>query len=183
MSAADSSPSSPANDHGNGHGEVGGNGTSPVPPSPSAPRFFSSFENAVDSKRRVQIPSSYRRSLGDAPFLLIPVPKLGGKTTALMGVTHQVFDDFSRVRDLDKMDFSDVRADSLRRQLIGKAVEVELDSAGRITIPEKLAKAAGINSMAILTGMKRWFEIWSPEHHAIAEEQDTSTKADAFSLF
>lgn len=150
---------------------------------PAPRRFYSTYDNSIDQKRRIQIPSPYRRSLGSEPFLLIPIPKLGGRTVALMAVTHDVFDKFERVRALKEMRFSDESADSLRRQLASKAVEVETDTAGRITIPEHLVRLAGLGNEAKLTGMMDWFEIWAPDRLKMAESGDTERSKEAFDLF
>jgi MraZ protein len=47
-----------------------------------------------------------------------------------------------------------------------------MDKAGRVVLPENLAKAAGIEKEAVLIGMWERFEIWSPERFNQTATQD-----------
>jgi DNA-binding transcriptional regulator/RsmH inhibitor MraZ len=59
------------------------------------------------------------------------------------------------------------------QRLVGRhAIEVKLDSAGRITLPENLARAADITDDAVLAGNLYHFEIWSPARHKLVEVND-----------
>ncbi|MDD5271565.1 MAG: division/cell wall cluster transcriptional repressor MraZ [Methylovulum sp.] len=62
-------------------------------------------------------------------------------------------------------------AGKLRRFLIGNASECEMDSQGRILLPEKLRAFAGMDKKLVLVGQLDKFEIW---HEAAwnAKEQD-----------
>lgn len=51
----------------------------------------------------------------------------------------------------------------VQRLLIGHATEVELDSAGRIMIPQLLREYAGIDKRVMLVGQGKKFEIWSED--------------------
>lgn len=52
-------------------------------------------------------------------------------------------------------------ARKLRRFLIGNASECEMDSQGRLLLPEKLRKFAKMEKQIILVGQLKKFEIWS----------------------
>ncbi len=51
----------------------------------------------------------------------------------------------------------------LKRFIGSESVQVTLDKAGRICLPEKMAKEAGISEEAVLVGLLDRFEIWSPD--------------------
>lgn len=142
--------------------------------------FISEFENRVDEKRRVQIPSSWRRGREGMRFLLLPMPKRDWRPACVMAVTHERF--MNMVRELRQMKVMDERADSLRRLLSTKASEVETDSAGRICVPEALARATEIKDRAMLAGMIDWFEIWSPERYAQLQVGDEERAPEAYSM-
>lgn len=66
-------------------------------------------------------------------------------------------------------------ARALQRLLLGSAVDVELDSAGRILISTELRAAAGLERQVMLLGMGAHLELWDParlgehERQALAE--------------
>ncbi|TWI63530.1 MraZ protein [Pseudoduganella lurida] len=49
-----------------------------------------------------------------------------------------------------------------QRILLGNAVDVEMDSAGRILVAPELRTAAGLGREVVLSGMLTHFEIWDP---------------------
>ncbi len=51
-------------------------------------------------------------------------------------------------------------ARALQRLLLGSAVDVELDSAGRILVSAELRDAAGLERDVMLLGMGAHFELW-----------------------
>lgn len=52
----------------------------------------------------------------------------------------------------------------------------EPDSAGRITIPDELRQAAGIEGDAVLVGLLDRFALWSPSLHQATAQTDTSCR-------
>ena len=61
------------------------------------------------------------------------------------------------------LSISDPDVRSLRRLLFSDAVDLELDKQGRILVPAGLRDYAGLDREAVVTGMHRFIEIWSPE--------------------
>ena len=49
----------------------------------------------------------------------------------------------------------------LRRLLVGFAVDVEMDAAGRLLVPPELRRYAGLEKVVWLVGQGRHFEVWS----------------------
>lgn len=54
-------------------------------------------------------------------------------------------------------------ARALQRLLLGSAIDVELDSAGRILVSGELRDAAGLGRDVMLLGMGAHFELWDAE--------------------
>ncbi len=151
----------------------------PIPSLAEGDLFFGRSGNKVDDKRRVQIPSSWRRQQS-LRLLVIPLPKPLWRPGCLMATTVTQFLDM--VRDVRRMNFMDDKADAVRRQLMSRAVEVETDSAGRICLPEDQMKAVEIKDRVSLVGMGEWFELWSPERLEKADAADQERADDPFSL-
>lgn len=51
------------------------------------------------------------------------------------------------------------------RVILGRAVELELDSAGRLCIPRNLLELASIEKQAMLVGVSDHIELWNPERY------------------
>lgn len=62
---------------------------------------------------------------------------------------------------LSKLPTMDKMAGKLRRFLIGNASECEMDAQGRLLLPEKLRKFAGMQKHVVLVGQLNKFEIWN----------------------
>jgi len=63
-------------------------------------------------------------------------------------------------------------ARALQRLLLGNAIDVEIDSAGRLLIPTGLREDAKLAREATLIGMGAHFELWQPEMLREREERD-----------
>jgi len=57
----------------------------------------------------------------------------------------------------------DPRVRELQRRLIGFAVDVDIDSAGRVLISPELRRFAQLEKSVVLVGQGRKFELWNDE--------------------
>ena len=80
------------------------------------------------------------------------------------------------------MAFGDAQVESLRRYLGRNSQMVMSDKAGRITLPEHMARAAGIEKEVVLVGMFDRFQMWSPERFEPIAEGDNALGPDAMKL-
>jgi MraZ protein len=146
----------------------------------NGPCYNSCFDNVVDEKRRVQIPSNWRKGQGEVEFMLILWPSGGQKDACLMVLPPQPA---AQLRQrVTSMQFGDSQAEALRRFLGRKSHMVTSDKAGRITLPEHMAKAVGIDMKAVLVGMFDRFQMWSPERFEAISESDDALAQEAFKL-
>ena len=60
----------------------------------------------------------------------------------------------------------------LKRFIGSESVQVPLDKAGRICLPEEMAKAAGIKKESVLVGLLDRFEIWNPNRYGAVRGED-----------
>jgi MraZ protein len=86
------------------------------------------------------------------------------------------------VQRLRSMPYADAKASALRRLLGSKSATIPLDKAGRLCIPDAMAKAVGIGSDAVLVGLVDRFEIWSPERYDKMSAADAVLLPEAFKL-
>ena len=64
-----------------------------------------------------------------------------------------------------------IAARAWQRIFLGNAVDVELDSAGRILIAPELRQAAGLTRDVMMLGMGGHFEIWDEARYAASEAE------------
>ncbi len=83
---------------------------------------------------------------------------------------------------LDAMPNSNQNKTVLKRIIGSASTQVTLDKAGRICVPEELAKAADIKGEVVLVGLLDRFEIWEPSRYAKVQAADAVLAAEAFKL-
>ena len=117
------------------------------------------FQNALDDKGRLLIPSRIRAEISgsvlvitrglDRCLWMFPPEHWRSLSDSLMGAASP----FTR------------RARLLQRRIIAPAQEVELDKAGRVNIPQALQSAAGLQRECVILGIKKYVEIWDVEEY------------------
>ncbi|MFM1945581.1 MAG: hypothetical protein RI897_4563 [Verrucomicrobiota bacterium] len=144
------------------------------------PIFYNSlYRHGVDDKRRVQVPAKWRPAKPEA-FTLILWPK--GSTADACLLVLPPAEWAVLVGKLKSMPFYDPKAQALRHLIGRKSDRVVLDRAGRICLPETMAKAAGIDAEAVLVGLVDRFEIWNPARYEASSTVDEQLMSEAFQL-
>ncbi len=142
--------------------------------------YQSQFRHGVDEKRRVQIPSKWRPARPEVELTLILWPN-GTEPNACLLVLPP-----AKMHALDQkiraMPIAEPKAAALRRQLGSRMASVTLDKAGRICLPEAMAKAVKIDKEALLVGLVDQFEIWNPERYGKVDAADSELLPDALKL-
>src|SRR5262249_11273832 len=116
----------------------------------SEPTYYNSlYKHGVDDKRRLQIPAKWRPAESvEITLILWPKPKEG---PCLRVLPPKKMADL--MRDIDAMPNSDPNKVVLKRFIGSESVQVALDKAGRICLPDAMASAAGIKDEAMLVGL------------------------------
>lgn len=109
----------------------------------------------LDGKGRISVPARHRELLAaqcegrvtltrhpDGCLLLYPRPRWEQKREELSRLPYA-----ARV---------------LQRILVGSAVDLELDNAGRLLVAPELREAAGLERDVMLSGVGEHFELWEP---------------------
>jgi MraZ protein len=80
------------------------------------------------------------------------------------------------------MSLTDPGARLLRRVILGNALQITLDNAGRILLTQNLRNFAGLLTEVVFVGQGDYFEIWSPELWQDQEKQvnDVETNSQRF---
>ena len=137
------------------------------------------YPHAVDEKRRVQVPAKWRPSRPGVQFTLV-VWQSATEGPCLRGFPPERWSEL--LREIAALPTSDPNRPVLKRNIGRKSVQVTVDKAGRICLPEDMAMAAGITDQVVLVGMLDQFEIWSPERWAKREAADEIMAPEAFRM-
>ena len=114
--------------------------------------FIGEYTHTVDEKNRFSLPAKFRKELGSK------VVVTRGKDHCLQLLPHKTWVAISEeVSKLGHVD-SDQR---YARFTFSGASEIEIDSIGRILIPEFLREFAGLKNTLVVTGVHDRVEIWN----------------------
>ncbi len=83
---------------------------------------------------------------------------------------------------IDAMPRGDASKGVLKRLIGSGSVQVTLDKAGRICLPEDMARAADIKDEAVAVGLIDYFEIWNPDRYEKVKAADAAFAPEAFKL-
>jgi len=109
-------------------------------------------KHTLDSKKRLSLPSKFRKELGKK------VVVTRGLDACLFVYSPKEWDVFvSKLKDLS-MGQADTRA--FNRFLLGGAVEVDIDSAGRILIADFQKDYAHLDTKVMVVGIGNRVELW-----------------------
>jgi MraZ protein len=125
------------------------------------------YIHTIDEKSRVSMPAKFRAELGKK---IIITPGLG---QCLFIFTTKEWEKVSNKLSSSDTDLSFLKADqrNFNRYMFGRAAEVELDSIGRILIPEFLKERIGLKNSAAIVGVRDRVEVWNDKTWAKNQEE------------
>jgi MraZ protein len=144
------------------------------------PTYYNScYRHGVDEKRRVQIPAKWRPEEAGVELTMILWPKhQAGSCLRVLPPLEMA----QLMADIDAMPNGDPNKVVLKRFIGSESVQVTLDKAGRICLPDEMARAAGIKDEVMLVGLLDRFEIWNPTRYETVKATDAVMAAEAFKL-
>ena len=119
------------------------------------------YEHSIDAKGRLFIPAKLREELGASFYLAM------GVDTCLAVYPQESWDRFT-----EKFASLPVSKSKAMRSLFANAVKCELDSQGRIVVPQKLRRYAALDKDAVIIGVNDRAEVWSKETWQAQEEEE-----------
>jgi MraZ protein len=115
------------------------------------------YIHTIDEKNRISLPAKFRKEMGK---VVIITP---GLDKCLFIFTIEEWKKVSKKLSDSENDLSFLKADqrSFNRNMFGQAVDVEVDSIGRILIPENLKEKIKVSGKAALIGVQDRVEVWN----------------------
>ncbi len=114
--------------------------------------FTWSYERSIDEKGRIIIPPKFRKDLG-MEFIITR-----GLERCIYIYPMDTWKELSRKISSLPLEKKDVRI--YQRFVFSSALDVKMDSQGRISIPKALRDYAGIKKDVIMVGVSSRVEIW-----------------------
>lgn len=117
--------------------------------------FMGEFNNKLDAKGRMIVPSKFRKELSDR-FVITR-----GLDKCLFGYTE---DEWSRIEEsMRNLSLTKRDARKFMRLFFSGATLVEVDKQGRINIPQNLRTYAGLEKDCTVIGVSSRIEIWDTD--------------------
>lgn len=133
--------------------------------------FIGEYRHTFDAKNRISLPSKFRKGLGGSVIVtrgldrcLFVYPKAAWKREAEMLARHSTGSAAGR---------------GLSRLMLAGANEADVDSAGRILVPDYLKSFAGLSVKTVVAGVNERVELWD-ERAWTAYTKQIEKNADEF---
>jgi MraZ protein len=121
--------------------------------------FAGQYERTVDAKNRIQLPSQLRAAIESDQEKTALYVTLGEHRNTLSIFTEQGFDELAARMETEYMPGPETRRFEL--QFYSLSSPVEMDKQGRIVLPERLRKKAGLGEEVFLVGQKNRIDVWN----------------------
>ena len=115
--------------------------------------FIGEFTHTIDDKNRLSLPAKFRSLLGKK-VVITP-----GLDACLFVFTQKEWGQISERLNQSSLLQADNR--SFNRFMFAGATEVEIDSIGRILVPDFLRDRANLKNRAVVIGVSSRVEIWN----------------------
>jgi len=136
-------------------------------------RFFGRYQASLDAKGRVAVPARLRERVDERErdrFILTVLPD-----GCLVLYPLSQWDRIDQqIEDRARTSLGWKEARALERELFANAAEVSCDRQGRILVPERLRKRAGLDKSVTFVGVRNRIEVWNTETWEMGETERES---------
>lgn len=135
--------------------------------------FLGEYLHTFDSKNRISLPSRFRKDLGRGVIIT------RGLDRSLYVYAKKVWE--REAAKYAAMASGNAAERGLARLFLSGSSDAEIDTAGRILIPENLKTFAGISGKAVVAGVADRVEIWEEsawKKYTKAIERDAEAYAE-----
>ncbi|MBM3444445.1 MAG: division/cell wall cluster transcriptional repressor MraZ [Bacteroidetes bacterium] len=118
--------------------------------------FIGEYEATIDSKGRFLLPAGIKKQLPEGEDLVFVVNRGFEKCLSMYPVQswRPLYQSISNLNDFDP------KVREFRRYFLNGAMQIDLDSAGRLLLPKSLMEHAGLEKDIVLVSAVNKMEIW-----------------------
>lgn len=117
--------------------------------------------HSLDTKNRVVVPKKIQEQLARDEAGSMVAYLAAGQDGCLYLFSERGFEHAQR--ELESRVFAGKAQRAVLRLFFANTARVELDAAGRVLLPEKLKRHAGIDKDVVIVGVKDRAEVWAKE--------------------
>lgn len=121
--------------------------------------FLSEYNQKLDVKKRVSIPTEFRKVLGDEGVILYRSYK---QARVLEGCTLGFMQELSETTN--NFDLFDTTQDDAKTSIFADACLLKFDPNGRVTLPERFIEHCNLQDCVGFIGRGKTFQVWNPEN-------------------
>lgn len=125
--------------------------------------FIGEYTHTVDDKKRISLPSKFKKELGSK------VVVTRGLDNCLFLFTHKTWKTISG--EMAKLGMMQADTRGFSRFMFSGASEIDVDSMGRILIPDYLREFADVKSTVVFAGVHDRIEIWNEKRWDIYKKR------------
>ena len=132
--------------------------------------FIGEYQHNIDDKGRLAIPTKFRLDLANGAV----VTRGLDNCLFLYGLKE-----WEKLADkLASLPISQSKSRAFSRLMLAGAMDVKLDSQGRIVLPDYLRKFCGMKKKVVITGLYNRLEIWDEEQWNKYQSQNEKSSKD-----
>ncbi|MFM7223143.1 MAG: division/cell wall cluster transcriptional repressor MraZ [Bacteroidota bacterium] len=123
--------------------------------------FIGEYEATIDSKGRFLLPAGIKKQLPEGEDPVFVVNRGFEKCLSMYPVQswRPLYQSISNLNDFDP------KVREFRRYFLNGAMQIDLDSAGRLLLPKSLMEHAGLEKDIVLVSAVNKMEIWDKNKH------------------
>lgn len=132
--------------------------------------FIGEYAHTIDDKGRMAIPAKFR-------------PELSNGAVVTRGIDHSLFlytmDEWKLLAEkLARLPISQKNSRAFARLMLAGAMDVKIDSQGRIVIPDYLREYASCKKEVVIVGLYNRLEIWDKEIWTAYKKETENSSQD-----
>lgn len=123
--------------------------------------FIGEYEATIDAKGRFLLPSGFKKQLPEQEKYVFVINRGFEKCLTLYPIQswEPIFNQISQLNDFDP------KVREFRRYFLNGAVQLELDTAGRVLLPKNLLEHASLDKDIVLVAALNKIEIWDKDKY------------------
>ena len=119
--------------------------------------LYGRFEHTVDAKNRMFVPAKFKEAMGTSFKVTY-----NEFTKCIMAYSEEEWEKYEKkLSELPSLQFED-----FIRSIYSNTVDVQIDSQGRIVLPQFLKDKVNIQKNVLVMGVGSHLEIWAQEEYA-----------------
>jgi len=117
--------------------------------------FIGEYSYTIDAKKRLTLPPKFRKILGEKAIIT------RGLDNCLFLYTQKDWEELAE--KLSKLPLPQADARGFSRIMLAGAMDVDIDSLGRVLVPDYLKDYAKLGKKVVIVGLYNRVEIWDEE--------------------